>query len=168
MNQKNTDPIVRSLVKAFIPVVVNRDINQRSIRTAHISNHHHEGTLSIVVRVMLSQAIPQLVGFEPTHAAIVFDIDFKDCIWSDELGCYEWLGGIYAINIAGMGKNVLWANDHGQPLQIFNTEDNKNLAQKVLTDLFASVNPRVARLFLDAVLASEVKTTTQQPKSAAE
>lgn len=160
MSQKNTDPIARSLVKAFIPVIVNRDINQRSIQTEHISNNNHEDALSIVVRVMLSQAIPQLVGFEPTHAAIVFDVDFKDCVWSDEAGCYEWLGGIYAINIAGMGKNILWADDHGRPLQMFDAKDNKKLAQKVLTDLFASVNPRIARLFLDSVLAGKSEIAT--------
>lgn len=155
MDQKNTSPVVECLLNAFIPAMANIDINHSSIQAKQMNDG---GLTSVSVRVMMSKPISQVIGLDPTHAAIVFDIDFNDCVWSDELGCYEWRSDNYDINIDRLTKNIFWSDDDGCLLELFTVEDSKNITQKVLTGLFSSVNPSVVRLFLDSVLEGSVNT----------
>lgn len=154
MSNRYKDPIIRSLVNAFVPVIVNKDINHHSIQTHKLSITESGKGVCIAIQVVMHKAIPQVVGFEPTHAAVIFDINFNNCKWCEQTETYEWVGGIYDIHYARMSKNILWCDDHGRPLQMFTAQENKDITKKMMIDLFASVNPRTTRAFLESVLAS--------------
>lgn len=160
MSKNNKDPIIRSLVNAFVPVIVNKEINCSSVQTSRLAVDEGDNGVSIRVQVIIHKAIVPILGFEPTHAAIIFDLVFKDCKWIPALENYEWVGGIYDIHYGRMTRNILWSDDRGQLLEMFSSEDNKDMAKKVMIDLLASVNPRITRSFLDSVLASTGKLAT--------